>query len=388
MALRVAFNATPLASPLTGIGNYIVRLGEALAATGDVDLYSFYGAQWRHAAPSPRVAGEGSPALPRLREIVKACVPFARQVRQWRRQAAFGRGVSAKGIDIYHEPNYVAFRSRVPTVVTVHDLSFIHYPDTHPPDRVHWLQRDLPEAIERAAAVIVDSQFVRDEVLHAFAVPATRVHAVPLGVAGAFRPRSSDETPSYLGPLGLAHRSYVLTLGTLEPRKNLSHVLNAYETLADRVRKRYPLVVGGAPGWRAGALEMQLRDLSARGRIRFLGHVPDADLPLLYSGAAAFVFPSLYEGFGLPPLEAMASGVPILVADRAALPEVAGDCAVLLDPERPDQTARSIERLLEDDALQMDMARRGLERAASFTWEACARGTLEVYRTILRSRDA
>jgi alpha-1,3-rhamnosyl/mannosyltransferase len=387
-ALRVAFNATPLASPLTGIGNYIVRLAAALSATGEVDVHAYDGASWHHGAPSPRVTDGDDSSNSRLRDIVRPYVPFARDVRQWWRQATFGHGMRANAIDLYHEPNYVAFRTEVPTVVTIHDLSFIRYPETHPRDRVRWLERGLPRTIERAAAIVVDSQFTRQELLETFAVPATRVHAIPLGAAPAFRPRAREETATYLGPLGLTHGSYVLTVGTLEPRKNLSHVLAAYEMLPARLRERYPLVVAGARGWRADELEARLRELTVRERIRFLGHVSDGDLPLLYSGAGAFVFPSLYEGFGLPPLEAMASGVPILVADRAALPEVAGNCAVLLDPERPDETARSIERLLEGDALRIDMAQRGLRRAASYTWEACARSTLEVYRATLQACGA
>jgi alpha-1,3-rhamnosyl/mannosyltransferase len=327
MTLRVGFNATPLGSPLTGIGNYIVRLSAALAATGEVDLHSFHGTAWRHAVPSPCSPGAIDASSRRVRDIIKPYVPFARELRQWRRQAAFARGARSNAIDVYHEPNYVAFRADTPTVVTVHDLSFIRHPETHPTDRVRWLERGVPPTIERAAAVIVDSQFTRHELLATFSVAPERVHAIHLGVAPTFRTRSSEETASFLAPLGLGHARYVLTVGTLEPRKNLAHVLAAHEMLPARLRERYPLVVAGASGWRAGALETRLRSMAAREEIRFLGHVADADLPLLYAGAAAFVFPSVYEGFGLPPLEAMASGVPIIVADRAALPEVAGDRA-------------------------------------------------------------
>src|SRR6185295_16413618 len=151
-------------------------------------------------------------------------------------------------------------------------------------------------------------------------------------VAEAFRPRVAGQTVASLQALGITHGCYLLTVGTIEPRKNVGHVLDAYAGLPARLRSRYPLVVAGAVGWRAKTLERQLQALASRGEIRFLGRVADDDLPFLYAGAAAFVFPSLYEGFGLPPLEAMASGVPVLVSDRASLPEVMSDAGIRLDP--------------------------------------------------------
>jgi glycosyltransferase involved in cell wall biosynthesis len=240
----------------------------------------------------------------------------------------------------------------------------------------------MPRVGERAAAIIVDSKFVRQEVMANLGVAPERVHAIHLGVSREFRPRGEPETCAALQALDLAHGGYVLSVGTIEPRKNVGHVLAAYARLPEPLRERYPLVVAGARGWRAADLESELHALAAAGRIRFLGNVPDADLPVLYSGAAAFVFASKYEGFGLPPLEAMASGVPVLVSERASLPEVVGDAALLIDPEHPEATARRLVALLEDSDARSLLARRGIERAARFTWEACARATLEVYRSV------
>jgi glycosyltransferase involved in cell wall biosynthesis len=245
----------------------------------------------------------------------------------------------------------------------------------HPADRIRWLERAMPRALARTAAILVDSEFVRQEVLATFGIDPVRVHTAYLGVSPAFRPRSDVETRATLGALDLVHGEYVLAVGTIEPRKNVKHVLDAYARLPEAMRKRYPLVIAGAKGWRAADLESELRALVERGLIRFLGYVADDDLPLLYAGAAAFVFASIYEGFGLPPLEAMASGVPVLVAERAALPEVTGDAALKLDPARPDETARTLASMLDE--------RRGLERAADFTWEACAHATLRVYREVI-----
>jgi len=381
---RVGLNATALAPPLTGIGNYVVNLVMALQASGEVELRLFDGAHWREA---PRDAlAEGAPRRQsRLRQLVKPFVPFKRELRRLRQQAAFTRGARAERIDVYHEPNYVAFASEVPIVTTIHDLSWLRYPQTHPRDRVRWLVRAVPRTLERAAAILVDSDFVRDEVIAAFGCPPGRVHTAHLGVARSFHPRSAAQTAPTLVALRLQHGSYVLSIGTIEPRKNVEHALDAYALLPQSLRDRHPLVIAGMPGWRATALEKRLRLLATRGDVRFLGEVGAAALPLLYAGAAAFVFPSLYEGFGLPPLEAMASGVPVLVANRASLPEVAGDAALLLDPDVPEATARQLRSLLEDDDARRCWSERARRRAAAYTWEACARRTIDAYRGALQA---
>ena len=383
MALRVGFNATPLLSPLTGIGNYIVHLGAALAASGDVDAWSFYGYRWRHEPPCVPASGARRGNTQRMRNLVKPLVPFKRELRHAQQRLLFARGVRRNAIGLYHEPNYIPIRYDVPVVTTIHDLSWLRYPETHPADRIRWLERAMPRALARAAAILVDSEFIRQEVLTTFGIDPARVHTAYLGVSPAFRPRSDVETRATLNALGLVHGEYVLAVGTIEPRKNVKHVLEAYARLPEAMRKRHPLVIAGAKGWRAADLESTLRILVEQGLIRFLGHVSGDDLPMLYAGAAAFVFASIYEGFGLPPLEAMASGVPVLAAERASLPEVTGDAALKLDPARPDDTAVKLASLLDDQSIHDDFARRGLERAAAFTWDACADTTLRVYRSVV-----
>ena len=242
----------------------------------------------------------------------------------------------------------------------------------------------MPRVVRDVAAIIVDSDFTRSEVLSTFGCDPQRVHTVHLGVARHFRPHSLAETSVTLAPLGLRHGYYVLIVATIEPRKNIRHALEAHAALPSSLRARYPLVVAGAHGWHGGQLENELRARAAAAELRFLGHVADADLPALYSGSAVFIFPSLYEGFGLPPLEAMASGVAVLSSNRASLPEVVGDGAFLIDPERPDMTAAALASLLDDKDSRAELAARGLRRAAQFTWERSARHTLDVYRAALK----
>lgn len=386
MRIRVAFNATPLLSTVTGIANYIAELGAALAELPDVDPYSFYRHRWRHESPtlrSPDAARRGKS----MAERIKPLVPFRGMLRSAGKHFGFRAGLRRFKIDLYHEQNYIPLCYDVPVVVTIHDLSWIRYPESHPIDRVRWLERGLEKALDRARAILVDSEFVRREVLATFGLDTERVHMAHLGVPRGFHPRDAVETAATLGPLGLRHGGYVLSVATIEPRKNLGHLIDAYSQLPSAVRDRFPLVIAGAKGWHSSVIESRLRGLNER-QARFLGQVERPMLTHLYAGAALFAFPSLYEGFGLPPLEAMASGVPVIVSDRASLPEVVGDVGQMIDPSDTAATAAHLEAVLGDPARRDAMAARGLERAASFTWAKCARITHAVYRYALHDEPA
>ena len=174
-----------------------------------------------------------------------------------------------------------------------------------------------------------------------------------------------------------------MTVGTLEPRKNLSGLLAAYSRLPEKTQGEHPLAVVGMKGWLSDALERQLEPLERRSRVRRLGYVAHEDLPFVYAGAHAFAFPSFYEGFGLPPLEAMACGVPVLISNRSSLPEVAGDAALQVDPEDVEAMTRGLERLLGDEGFRARAVRAGPERAAGFTWERCVDRTVDVYRRVI-----
>ena len=332
-------------------------------------MHSFYGFRWRHEAPRPPPRGARGPAAQSLRDAIKPFVPFKRELRGAQQQLMFARGLRRHAIDLYHEPNYVPIRFDVPVVTTVHDLSWLRYPDAHPIDRVRWLEQGFAA---RAGAVGGDpGRFgVRapggvDHVRHRAGArdggAPGRGRAVPSAVSG------SDERRSAAARLGSrqlpAHRRH--DRATQEPRPRARSLCAAACLLCASAfrwwwRERR---AGARARWRQGCANWPIA-----GQIRFLGHVPASDLPSLYAGAAAFVFPSLYEGFGLPPLEAMASGVPVLVSDRASLPEVVGEAGIRLDPDRPERTAEQIVALLDDVEQRSRMIVAGTERARGFTW--------------------
>jgi glycosyltransferase involved in cell wall biosynthesis len=233
---------------------------------------------------------------------------------------------------------------------------------------------------------VVDSDFVRAEVISHYGAAPERVTTVPLGVTPDFRPLDASACRAVLAARHLDYRRYVLAVGTLEPRKNLAIAVAAFASLPPPVRRAFPLVVAGMSGGGKERLPPALRKMVEDGEARITGYVPQEDLPMLYSGARVFVYPSLYEGFGLPPLEAMACGVPAIVSRGSSLPEVVGDAAVQVDPRDASALASAMARILEDDAFHRRWAAAGIARAAGFTWRQCAERTLAVYERASRGR--
>jgi glycosyltransferase involved in cell wall biosynthesis len=374
--VKVAVNATSLLSPFTGIAQYTRQLMLELAQRPGIELEFFYGMGWSRklrAAPLPGYAG--------ARSLVKR-VPGHHALWRMVQQGCF-LAVRARGPDLYHEPNFFPFRGVSPVVATIHDLSLLRYPETHPPGRVALMKRLLPAAIERSAAIITDSEFVRQELVAECRVDPAKVHAIHLAAGAAFRSRTEREIRPVLEGLGLSYRGYALTVGTLEPRKNLLATLAAYAELEPGLAARYPLAVVGPPGWLSAPIESRLAQLARDGRARALGFVADETLACLYAGARLLAYPSLYEGFGLPPLEAMASGAPVIASERASLPEVVGDAGLLVDPARPGALRDALERMLTDEAEAERLRGLGFARAARFSWRRCADETLRVFRSVL-----
>jgi alpha-1,3-rhamnosyl/mannosyltransferase len=373
--IKLAINATALLYPGTGIATYTRNLADALLQTNEVDILFFYGFGW-----SGNVRDVAIPALNLLGKLAKKLVPNAYEVSRFLQQRLFRKGLVGYRPDIYHDPNYLSFRFDGPIVITVHDLSHVRYPETHPAIRVKAMNKFLPQAMETASNIIVDSGFVKDEVVNHFGVDPHKVHVIYLGVGENYAPRSAEEVGSVLARFDLSAKSYIFAVGTLEPRKNLIQVIDAYVGLPEAIRKSTPLVIAGMKGWLSGQIEARIRKHEERGEVRWLGYVPAETLPLLYSGASMLVYPSLYEGFGLPVLEAMASGIPVITSNRASLPEVAGDVGLAVEPADVEGLRAYMRSLIEDKDEAARRGSLGIARARLFTWQACAQQTLAVYK--------
>ncbi|MGH8435033.1 MAG: glycosyltransferase family 4 protein [Pseudomonas sp.] len=377
--MKVAFNATALLSPLTGIGQYAQHLALGLQQVEDVDANFFYGSGWSH-----EVRTTALPTVATLKTLVRRFLPNSYGVARAIQQAQFSKDARRRRYDIYHEPNFLAYRFDGPSVITVHDLSWIRYPEMHPVERVRAMNKYFQPGLERASLILTDSAFVKRELMDVFGVQPKRIFPVSLGVEPLFHPRSAEETRSVLQHHDLTHGQYLLAVGTLEPRKNLQVALRAFMQLSPQLRKRYPLVLVGMKGWHTSALEQQMAPLVSAGEIRQLGYVSREDLAMVVAGAQALVYPSVYEGFGLPPLEAMASGVPVIASNVSSIPEVVGDTGVLIDPHDVDGLASAMENVLTAPDVRQGMAQKALARSAGFTWANCVSQTIDAYRHAIR----
>lgn len=376
--MRVGINGISMLSPLTGIGQYTFNLVRALQAL-QLSPWMFYGADWRQEVRTQPLPGIGA-----IKGVIKRVVPRPYVVSRYLMQRRFTQGAHANRIALYHEPNFMAYRFNGPAVVTVHDLSWIHYAETQPAARVRELERLMPRTMQTAAHVLVNSEFIRQEVIAHYGITEDRISTVLLGVSGEFQPRSEAQCASVLQSYGLQYGRYLLAVATLEPRKNLDTLIAAYAQLPDALRQQYPLVIAGMRGWGDSLVSPKLKQMLTRNEVRLTGYVPQQDLPLLYAGARAFVYPSLYEGFGLPPLEAMACAVPVIVSNRASLPEVVGDAGILVEAMDDADIARQMRSVIEDDGLHARLAQQGLQRAQTFSWNQCAVETLAVYQAALQ----
>ena len=270
---------------------------------------------------------------------------------------------------VYHEPNMIARPIALPTVVTVNDLSWHHQPSWHPAERLHWIDRNLPATLRRATRFVAISNFTKAAMVRELGVPAEQVDVVPLAPAAEFVPSSQAAAAGVLERFELADRSYVFSISTLEPRKNFDRLLSAHLALPPLLRARAPLVIAGGKGWGDVLSRPEANAAMRDGSVRLLGHVTDADLVALCARAGVFAYVSLYEGFGLPVVEAMAAGAPVLASSTTAVGEVAGDAALLVDPEDDAAISAGLHRILTDPALSEQLRAAGLARADGFTWQ-------------------
>lgn len=380
--MKVILSVEPVRFPLTGIGRYTYELAKQLqGASESIELRLFNGSGFADKLP---VANEAAGSSHWLKRMVQSS-HLASEAYRVISPALKRRALRAYGDYLYHGPNFYLPPFPGQSIATFHDLSPFLWSDCAPAGRVRYMQKELQLSIKRGSAFITDSEFNRLELIRHFSLPPQVVHSVPLAASAEFFPRTAEEVSSTLSKHGLSFGEYSLYVGTIEPRKNLINLLYAYKKLPLAVRQRWPLILAGYAGWRSEGIHQVIEEGTREGWARYLGFAPAADLPHLFAGAKLFCFPSLYEGFGLPVLEAMQSGVPVVCSDSSSLPEVTGDAALVCSPQDVEQMSARLLQGLEDEAWRRTAKVAGIAQAAKFSWKRCALETQQVYKLALSS---
>jgi glycosyltransferase involved in cell wall biosynthesis len=379
--MRVLINGLAALKPKTGVGHYVASLANALKSVCPDDEFVLYPGRPAATLVSRLNRSAGSPSRPG-RSIIRGGLSLAKAAAKAASRFHFTAYTRAFWFDLYHEPNFVPFPSRLPTVVTVHDLSVLRFPEWHPADRVRTHERLFRRGLEQAAHVVVVSETVRREVVGELGLTADRVTAIPNGISPAFRPLSGEEIEPVRARLSLPPR-YFLCVGTIEPRKNLITAMRAFADLPAAVRGDCPLVMVGPWGWKSEADRHYFERYGRSSGVRHLGYIADEDLPAIYAGAVGLVYPSHYEGFGLPPLEMLACGGAVLASTAAAVREVCGPHASFIEPDDLTGWRIAMLRLATEPGYRDELCRGGVAHAARFTWERAARATADVYRQVL-----
>lgn len=381
--MKAILSIEPVRFPLTGIGRYTYELARQLQKHPLLGELKLFGAT-SFVEQLPAAREQASSGF-HLKELVQksylANEAYRRLLPRLKQYALRGHEDC-----IYHGPNFYLPPFEGPRIATFHDLSPFKWTECAPPQRVRFMQKELALAVERADAFITDSQFTRQELAEYFAIEPSRIHAVPLASGEEFYPRDVEQTRAVLGRHQLEHGGYSLYVGTIEPRKNLRNLLQAYSALPLSLRQRWPLILSGFKGWRSEDIHQAIAKAEREGWARYLGFIAADELPLLFAGARLFCFPSLYEGFGLPVLEAMSSGVPVICSNSSSLPEVAGNTAMQVAPEDTDGLRAALQRGLEDPEWRRSASSEGLRHSRTFSWSRCASETITAYQSLRSAR--
>lgn len=366
----IALDGHMIGTRETGNETYIVELGAALGRLGGYD-YRLY-------TPHPGAVVGALKSAPGISTRPFADVPSFVRI-PW----LYPRLVQKDHVSLLHMTYIASPRASCPVVLSVHDVSYRIFPEFFSP-RVRLILRLLVgPSVRHAARVITLSECARRDVIGFYRVPPERVTVTPAAAGPQYTPQPQSEVARVRAAYNLPQR-YVLAVGNVQPRKNLPRLVEAFSAAAEEADM--VLVIVGRSAWRGSEVEATVKRLGLGERVRFAGYVPDSDLPALYTGATLFCYPSLYEGFGLPPLEAMSCGTPTITSNVSSLPEVVGDAALMVDPTSIAEIAAALRYLLTGDAARQEYRARGLNRAALFSWDRTAQLTRDVYDEVLGVR--
>jgi glycosyltransferase involved in cell wall biosynthesis len=374
--MRIGIDYTSAATQGAGIGRYTRELIRALIALPSDYRYSLFYAS--------RARIQESEIRNQRSEIHHLPIDDKWLARIWQRaRLPIPIELVTGKIDLFHSPDFTLPPTLpgVPTLLTVHDLSFIRDPDSAWPSLRAYLMKAVPRSVKRATHILADSHATKDDLIDLFNTPSEKITVLYSGVEARFKPiQDRAEIDRVREKYGIGSQPFALSLGTLQPRKNYRRLIEAFAKLNN---DQLNLVIGGGKGWMFDDLFTLVQSWQLEDRVHFIGFVDDEDLPRLYSAASLFVYASLYEGFGLPLLEAMACGTPVIGSNTSSLPEVIGDVGLQVDPKDVEAIAHAMKQMLDRSDLRDRSVSAGLDRVKQFTWEKAARELLSIYGQLL-----
>ena len=378
--MHILVNGIPLNGLVTGISRYVRCLYEEIQKIEGIKLAFFTSGQPISNIPSPPDPKKWTLKTDLIWKLPDPIVTGIRAFFWLNYERNLKKVINHNKYHLYHETTFFPPAvDKVPVVFSLYDLSLLKYKDYHPKERVWFFKLFFKRRLSYATHIITISEFLREEIITELKFPPSKVSAIPLAPSIIFYPRTNEQINSVLNQFKLPSE-YILFVGTIEPRKNLVLLLEALKIMKTKV----PLVIAGWKGWGEKQLKRKLKELGLEKQVFLTGYVDNNTLACLYSGAQAFVYPSLYEGFGLPVLEAMACGCPVICSNKASLPEVAGEAALYIDPYNPESLANTLERLLTDTEMRKAFVKAGLKRTKQFSWQKTALKTIEVFKQVSR----
>ena len=384
--MRIGFDVTPLCAPRSGVGTYTLNLLDHLRRLAEDDIVPL--AHRRRLWEPPSTLHSPFSNLTLHPPFSNLQSPVSMNKTLWM-QTVLPWLLTRLRTDVCHFTNGVAsLWTPCPSVVTIHDMTLWLFPQHHYRRRLLAMRPLMPLAARRATAIIAVSHSTKRDIVRILGVPESKVHVIYEAPAPCFRPLTSSPKLEEVRRRYRLPQRFVLYVGTIEPRKNLVRLLEAFAHLRQGRAIPHALILAGHRGWKDETVFATVERLGVQDAVRFLGYVPEDDLVALYNLADVLVFPSLYEGFGLPVLEAMACGTPVVTSPRGSLQEVAGDAAVFVDPTEVGSIAEGLRRILKDPAEREALRARGLAHASRFTWEAAALRTWQLYHRCVGSAAA
>jgi len=378
--VKIIISTDSIKFPVTGIGRYALELINNLKANPEIDAIKYLSG-FKVVDDLPALVNSPSVSASKLKKQLRNS-RLVSDIYRLTVPALKSYALKSYTDYIFHSPNYYIPPGHKKSCATFHDLSIFHFPEYHPKGRVHLMKKELHSSVSRAKVLITDSNFTKNEVSAFFNFDPERIVVAPLASSGDFLPRKENQCQQVLERYGLAYGQFTFFAGTIEPRKNIKNLLLAYQKLPLEMSLRFPLVISGYQGWESEELHRLFDIGSQRGWIKYLGYTDQQSLSVLFSACRAFLFPSRYEGFGLPVLEAMAAGTPVITSNVSSLPEVAGDAGLMVDPDDVDQLAQYISDIILNDSLRAELIDRGFLQNAKFSWVNCARETIKAYKLV------